>query len=563
MADLNWWQSAIVYQIYPRSFQDSNHDGIGDIQGIIQRLDYIQSIGINVIWLNPIFISPQIDNGYDISNYYGIDSIFGSLADVRELIQEAHQRQIKIIVDFVLNHTSDQHPWFQEALKGPDNLYREYYLWAEGKENNVAPNNWASFFGGSTWQKEPNGSEYYFHLFAKEMPDLNWANPEVQIAMLDIAKFWLNEGIDGFRLDAFIHLAKAEGYPDVAGVPPGELAIAEEYYANLPKVQEYLAKFVKALRCIKPDIFIVGEAASAEVDLAVQYTEPQANQCDSVITFRYFTEDESEKDSRLPLGMQPGKLDLVKFKETMVEWQEKLAHAGGPTLYWNNHDMPRLVSRFGDAQNYRKNSSKTLATVMYLQKGISFILNGEELGMENLAITSLADYEDPGAVDFYQQAQQLGYTESEILACLNASSKDASRGVMQWDNSPNSGFSTVKPWSGVNDELDYTVVDEEQSEDSILAYYRQLLALKKTDLFTKGDFELVETNDQTYGYIRSWEHEEALVLANMTGETVSLTVLDAANLQMDERLMQVGDSKLTKTAITLGPFSSFVMQTKK
>lgn len=562
MSELDWWKSAIVYQVYPRSFQDTNDDGIGDINGVTKRLDYIKSLGVNVIWLNPIFISPQIDNGYDISNYYGIDPIFGTLEDVRTFIKEAHQREIKVIFDFVLNHTSDQHPWFQEALKGPDNLYRDYYLWADGKTETLPPSNWASFFGGSTWQKEPNGSQYYFHLFAKEMPDLNWENPEVQIAMLDIAKFWLSEGIDGFRLDAFIHLAKTKGYPDSEQASREEYVIAEEHYANLPEVQNYLAKFVKALREIKPDIFIVGEAASADVDLAIKYTEPKANQCDTVITFRYFTEDESQKDARLPLGMQPGKLDLVKFKETMAEWQSKMANVGGPTLYWNNHDMPRLVSRFGEDKQYRDVSSKTLATMMYLQKGIPFLLNGEEIGMKNLMIPRLSDYEDPGAVAFYQQAMELGYSESEILSCLNASSKDASRGVMQWDTSLYAGFSKVAPWSGVNQETKYNVAEEMQDANSILAYYQKLLALKKTPLFTQGEFKLLFTNGETYGYSRSWQQEEAIVLANMTSQTTTLSCLNDCLLN-GEFLLKVGEVEVAPSHVTLGPFSSFVIQTKK
>ncbi|TFJ72801.1 alpha-glucosidase [Carnobacterium maltaromaticum] len=562
MSRTNWWQSAIVYQIYPRSFQDTNNDGIGDIKGIIQRLDYIKSLGVNTIWLNPIFISPQIDNGYDISNYYGIDPIFGTLKDVQELIYEAHQRELKIIFDFVLNHTSDQHPWFQEALKGPDNLYRDYYLWADGKKNGAEPpNNWASFFGGSTWEKDLHSQQYYFHLFAKEMPDLNWENPEVHVALLDIAKFWLNEGIDGFRLDAFIHMAKEKGYPALPNPTNEKYVIAEEYYANLPKVQEYLAKFIQALREVKPDVFIVGEAASAEVKQAVEYTDPTKNQCDAVITFRYFPEREELKDSRLPLGMQPGTLDRQQFKQVMAEWQKEMASVGGPTLYWNNHDMPRVVSRFGDDGLYRETSSKMLATLMYLQKGLPFLLNGEEIGMKNRIIQSIKDYEDPGAEAFYHQALALGYTEIEALELLNASSKDASRGGMQWTKEPYSGFSTEKPWSSVNQEENYTVEAEEADEGSILHYYRRLLLLKKRELFTKGSFSLLETGDETFCYVRNWDNEEAVVLTNMTNEPVQLTCLEET-LFNGKILLSAGDHELTKKQVTLAPYSCVVIQTK-
>ncbi|MEG0442761.1 MAG: alpha-glucosidase [Carnobacterium sp.] len=513
-----WWKEAIVYQVYPRSFKDSNADGIGDIPGLISQLDYIQALGVTMIWLNPIFISPQVDNGYDVADYCAIDPIFGTMQDVEELIEKAHQKGLKVIFDFVLNHTSDQHPWFQEALKGPDNLYRDYYLWADGKTNGQLPNNWASFFGGSVWEKEPAGDQYYFHLFAKEMPDLNWDNPEVQLAMLDNANFWLDKGIDGFRLDAFIHMDKADGYPDVPNVIDGELVLAEEYYANQPKVNHYMKTFAQALRERHPDVYLVGEAASANIDLAVNYSDPANEACDAVITFRYFPEEDARKDSRLPLTMQSGKLDIKAFKETMVEWQSKLADFGGPTLYWNNHDMARAVSRFGDSVNYRDNSSKMLATLMYLQKGMPFILNGEEIGMKNLEIPTIHDFAAPEAKGFYEKALSLGYSHEHILRELNATSKDASRGVMQWDDTSFAGFSEVSPWSGVNQEAGYHVAAQEADENSILHYYRKLLKYKQTPLFTKGTFNLIKTSDHLYCYERTLGNQTALVCCNLTDQ---------------------------------------------
>lgn len=515
-----WWQEAIVYQVYPRSFQDSNGDGVGDLRGVIERLDYIQSLGVSVIWLNPIFVSPQIDNGYDVSNYYAIDPLFGTIEDAEELIEKAHQHGLKVIFDFVLNHTSDQHPWFQEALKGPDNPYRDYYLWADGKSDGQLPNNWASFFGGSVWEKEPAGNQYYFHLFAKEMPDLNWNNPEVQLSMLDIATFWMDKGVDGFRLDAFIHMDKEAGYPDVPNIVDGQIVLAEEYYANLPKVNHYMKNFAQALRKQYPDVFLVGEAASANIDLAVNYSDPLNKACDAVITFRYFSEDNTKKDVRLPLTMQSGKLDLKAFKAIMSEWQDRLGDFGGPTLYWNNHDMARAVSRFGDVIHYRDNSNKMLATLMYLQKGIPFILNGEEIGMKNLEIPTIDKFEAPEAKGFYEKALALGYSKEHILRELNATSKDASRGVMQWDDSVFAGFSTSPPWSGVNQEADYHVAAQEADEKSILNYYRKLLNYKQTPLFTKGSFKLIETNDQLYCYERTLGKQTALVCCNFTDQPV-------------------------------------------
>ena len=563
MAYMNqkWWQSAVVYQIYPRSFQDTNDDGIGDIQGIIQRLDYIHSLGVNVIWLNPIFISPQIDNGYDISNYYRIDPIFGTMTDVEELIEKAHQLGIKIMFDFVLNHTSDQHPWFQEALHDPDSLYRDYYLWADEKETGQLPNNWASFFGGSVWEKVPDRKEYYFHLFAKEMPDLNWKNPEVRIAMLNIATFWLAKGVDAFRLDAFIHIAKEKNYPDVANVPEGELAIAEEFYSNLPEVHEYLSDFIKEVRRVKPDVFIVGEAASADVDLAVAYTDQTKDECDAVISFRHFVEDESQKDPLLPAGMQKGPLDYHVFKNVMVEWQVKLASIGGPTLYWNNHDMARIASRFGDERpEYRKNSSKMLATLMYLQKGIPFILYGEELGMLNLKMKDLAAYEDPGAVRFYEKATSIGYSDSAILEMLNSSSKDVSRGAMQWDASDYSGFSKVAPWSGVNQSKEDTVATEEIEKNSVLNYYKKMIALKKTSLFTTGVFQLQETSDEFYCYTRSIEDSTANIYCNLTDTPKQITCSKAE--QAGDILLENDGNYIQNQQIHLAPYGCLVIKLK-
>ena len=555
---LNWWKEAIVYQVYPRSFQDSNHDGVGDLRGVIKRLDYIQSLGVTVIWLNPIFTSPQIDNGYDIANYYEIDPLFGSMADVELLIKEAHKIGIKVMFDFVLNHTSNQHPWFQEALKGPDNPYRDYYLWADGKTDDQLPNNWASFFGGSVWEKEPLGEQYYFHLFAKEMPDLNWGNSNVQSAMLEIACFWMEKGVDGFRLDAFIHMDKEEGYPDVANAPSGQLVLAENYYAHLPKVNDYMKTFAQALRNEYPAVFLVGEAASATIDLAVNYSDPKNEACNAVITFRYFSEDETQKDRRLPMQMQSGHLDIEQFKETMVEWQASLADFGGPTLYWNNHDMARAVSRFGDDSQYRKESSKMLATLMYLQKGIPFILNGEEIGMKNLEIKTIENFFAPEAKLFYEKAYDLGYRPDYILKELNATSKDASRGVMQWDTSPHAGFSSATPWSGANIEPDYTVAKQEEDEDSILKYYRKLLSHKKTPLFTKGSFKLIETNDCLYCYERQLGQQTAIICCNLTDQAYSYSD-ERFSSETIKVLLTNGNNSLEDRKCRLAAYGSLVL----
>ncbi|AQP54601.1 alpha-glucosidase [Vagococcus penaei] len=511
-----WWKNAIIYQIYPKSFKDTNADGIGDIQGIIDSLPYIKSLGVNTLWLNPIFISPQIDNGYDVSNYYAIDELFGSLADVEQLIAEAHALDLKIIFDLVLNHTSNQHPWFQEALKGPDNMYRDYYLWTDAPSDGTLPNNWASFFGGSVWEKDATSNQFYFHLFAKEMPDLNWKNPEVQKAMVDMAKFWLSKGIDGFRLDAFIHMIKADFALNVTGVPIGEIAIAEEYYANLPEVKVYLEAFIQELREVKPDIFIVGEAASATPDLALDYIGE--NLCSTVISFDHIKDREISGNSLIPSGLGDKTLHVPDFKERMSDWQSQLIQGVQPTLYWNNHDMPRLVSRFGDEKNYRTASCQSLAVAMYLLRGIPVILYGEEIGMKNVKIDTIEAFQDPMAKQYYQQLVTNGFTNEDSLRMIASINKEASRGGMQWDDTTYAGFSTVPCWSGVNVEKDYNVAAESENENSVLAFYQELLRLKKDDIFQLGETEFIDTEDTLIAYKRILLDEEAIVVCHVATE---------------------------------------------
>ncbi|MGY3724024.1 oligo-1,6-glucosidase/alpha-glucosidase [Granulicatella balaenopterae] len=541
MTNTNWWHDIVLYQVYPKSFQDTNNDGIGDIRGIISRLDYLKDLGVNMLWLNPIFESPQVDNGYDVSNYHTIDSEFGTMEDVEELINEAHQRDIKVIFDFVANHTSDQHPWFKEALKGKDNPYRDYYLWADGKgeSGDELPNNWQSFFGGSVWERESATGQYYFHLFAKEMPDLNWENPLVREEINQIALFWLEKGIDGFRVDAFIHIGKEPGYPDVSWAKPGEIAIAEEFYAHQPNVNPYMKEWAETLRKEYPDIFIVGEAASSSPTLGVEYSNPEKGGCNSVITFRYFTEDWDAKDSRIPGNLQPGKLKIPDFKQVMTEWQEAFQDMGGPTLYWNNHDMARVVSRFGnDCEEFREQSAKMLAALMYLQKGLPIIMNGEEIGMKNLVFNSLDEFVAPESQEFIEKSREIGYTDDEILANLAATVKDASRGAMQWDQSEFAGFSTSKPWGGVNVEEKYNVLEQVSRETSVYNFYKQLISLKKSALFTSGSWQLLDTNHSLYVYQRKNEENIALVICNLTKEPQAFTLPQEFSLETYDILLE-------------------------
>ncbi|MFY8330771.1 glycoside hydrolase family 13 protein [Vagococcus carniphilus] len=535
----NWWEKAIVYQIYPKSFKDSNNDGIGDLKGIIESLDYIKELGVDTLWLNPIFISPQVDNGYDISNYYAIDEIFGDLDDVEVLIEEAHKRDLKIIFDLVLNHTSSEHPWFQEAIKGPQNIYRDYYLWADEPLDGSLPNNWESFFGGSVWEKDYKSEQYYFHLFDKQMPDLNWANPEVKKSMIDIAKFWLAKGIDGFRLDAFIHMVKDDFTLNVSDVPAGELAIAEEYYANLPEVKHYLSEFISEIKKIKPDAFILGEAASATPQLADSYIREDL--CSAVISFDHFDEKTISTNPKIPKELATKTIDAKKMKENLKNWQEALGNEKYPTLYWNNHDMPRMASRFGNDKEYRDKSVKSLATAMYLLRGIPVILYGEEIGMKNLEINDVHTFQSPKAINQHIHLLENGFKKEESLSIIAAANKEASRGVMQWDQTDYAGFSSTKSWIGENVEKKYNVSSEKEDKQSILHFYQELLKLKKEDLFSYGEVEFLESADNIIAYKRQYEDKEAVVICNLTEEK-AVTPTWLKELESWQLVIDSGDS---------------------
>ena len=539
-----WWQEAIIYQIYPKSFYDSNNDGIGDIQGVIEKLPYLKKLGVNALWLNPIFSSPQVDNGYDIDDYESIDPLFGTMEDVEAFIEQAHQQGMKVIFDFVLNHTSDQHPWFQKALADKNSKYNDYYYFMDEK-----PNNWASFFGGSVWERTKDG-RYYFHLFDKKMPDLNWSNPEVREKMMAIAQFWANKGIDGLRLDAFIHLGKADFSLQKEG---GDPIVAEEYYAHLNEVHQYMQEFNTQLKQAFPQLFFVGEASSASLEQAVDYMKPERHECDSVITFRYFEETEAPVYKELSAQFQPKVFDWQRFAHTMDEWQEKIGRVGYPTLYFNNHDMARMVNRFGSLVS-RKESQKCLATLMYLQKGIPILLYGEEIGMENHHAQSIDDIEENEGIHFYNQALDYGLNQEEILSMMENHTRNASRGAMQWDDTKYAGFSTHQPWLGVNVEKEYNVAAEEKDEHSILNYYRQLLSLKKEPLYIDGVYHRLSV-EPVYAYTRENEGKKATIYCNLSEKRV--TVQNKGNIRLGQNIEQEEET------LVLGPWASVVIEEDK
>ena len=548
----HWYDQAIIYQIYPKSFQDSNSDGIGDLNGIRKRIPYLKELGINAVWLNPIFVSPQVDNGYDVSNYFAIDPKMGTMEDMDNLIKEMHEAGIHVIMDFVLNHTSDQHPWFQDAIKNPESIYRDYYIFAG--ENNQRPNNWGSFFGGSVWEKDPAGTgQFYFHLFDKRMPDLNWKNPEVRHAMTEIAKYWLEKGIDGLRLDAFIHIAKADlrqNFP--VDSKDKEPVIAEPFFANLPQVQKWMRPFCEEIKQDYPDALLLGEAASANVNLAVDYTNKDNHLMDSVITFRYFTEDQSKIDPSFLSNYQPKQLDWVKFKQNQTIWQQTLSGISKPTLYWNNHDMARLATRI--AKN--DTQARSLAMLMYLQCGIPIIYYGEELGMRNLQFENVNDFQDDTVKEFVKSAEKAGVTSKEALLMASKTHKLPARGPMPWDNERNNGFTDKEPWIK-GKKLDETnAADEIADDSSMFNFYKKLISLKKEQLFQDGNYYLWSTSDGSYVYERNLKDKKALIAVSLSQEPIEIEV----GKEFSSERLSAGEYDLTAGKLRLEPYAGVVLE---
>ena len=548
----HWYDHAIIYQIYPKSFQDSNSDGIGDLNGIRKRIPYLKELGINAVWLNPIFVSPQVDNGYDVSNYFAIDPKMGTMEDMDNLIKEMHEAGIHVIMDFVLNHTSDQHPWFQDAIKNPESIYRDYYIFAG--ENNQRPNNWGSFFGGSVWEKDPAGTgQFYFHLFDKRMPDLNWKNPEVRHAMTEIAKYWLEKGIDGLRLDAFIHIAKADlrqNFP--VDSKDKEPVIAEPFFANLPQVQKWMRPFCEELKQDYPDALLLGEAASANVNLAVDYTNKDNHLMDSVITFRYFTEDQSKIDPSFLNNYQPKPLDWVKFKQNQTIWQQTLSGISKPTLYWNNHDMARLATRI--AKN--DTQARSLAMLMYLQCGIPIIYYGEELGMRNLQFENVNDFHDDTVKEFVKSAEKAGVTSKEALLMASKTHKLPARGPMPWDNERNNGFTDKEPWIKGKKLDEINAADEIADDSSMFNFYKKLISLKKEQLFQDGNYYLWSTSDGSYVYERNLKDKKALIAVSLSQEPIEIEV----GKEFSSERLSAGEYDLTAGKLRLEPYAGVVLE---
>ncbi|MGM0846577.1 MAG: glycoside hydrolase family 13 protein [Bacillota bacterium] len=511
-----WWKEAVVYQIYPRSFKDSNGDGIGDINGIISKLDYLKELGIDVIWLSPVYDSPNDDNGYDISDYRGIMDEFGTMADWDRLLEEMHKRGLKLIMDLVVNHSSDEHAWFVESRKSKDNPYRDYYIWREGKDGKE-PNNWESCFSGSAWQYDEQTEEYFLHLFSKKQPDLNWENPKLRDEIYDMMKFWLDKGIDGFRMDVINFISKVDGLPD-AELPEGrKYAPGGEYYMNGPKIHDYLQEMhEKALSGY--DVMTVGEMPGASVEEAKLYTAEDRKEVNMVFQFEHVDLDSGPGGK---WDLRP--LKLSDLRDSFTKWQKGLEQEGWNSLYLNNHDQPRMVSRFGNDQEYRLESAKMLATFLHTLKGTPYIYQGEELGMTNVKFNSINDYEDIEIQNMYREKViENGENHEKVMESIYVKGRDNARTPVQWDDSEHGGFTTGTPWLQVNP--NYKEINAKQAvEDpnSVFHYYKKLIALRKENpIMVYGSYDLLmPDHDKIYAYVREYEGQKMIVMLNFSADT--------------------------------------------
>ena len=506
-----WWKEAVVYQIYPRSFCDSNGDGIGDLNGITSKLDYLKELGIDVIWLSPVYKSPNDDNGYDISDYEDIMTEFGTMDDFDKMLAAAHERGIKIVMDLVVNHTSDEHPWFVESRSSKDNEKRDYYIWKEGKDGKE-PTNWGSAFSGPAWKYDEKTDMYYLHLFSVKQPDLNWENPKVRKEVFDMMTRWCEKGIDGFRMDVISLISKPEGYPDakVVGLY-GDMGIC----ANGPKVHDYLKEMNEEVLS-KFDIMTVGETAGVTLEEAKKYANTDGSELNMVFQFEHMDLDGGEK---FKWSTQP--MPLVPLKENLSKWQKGLDGVAWNSLYFCNHDQPRIVSRLGDESDaYRELSAKCIATCLHMMQGTPYVYQGEELGMTNTVFNSVDDFRDLESINAYRELVESGlYTDGDMFPKIAHKSRDNARTPMQWDASANAGFTTGTPWIAVNPNYKkINVADQLKREDSVFHYYQKLIRLRKeNEIIVYGNYELLLPEDENiFAYTRTLDNQKLLVVCNFS-----------------------------------------------
>ncbi|MFM5192639.1 alpha,alpha-phosphotrehalase [Aeromonas media] len=549
MTQTPWWQSAVIYQIYPKSFQDSGARGTGDIKGIMARLDYLKTLGIDALWLTPVYVSPQVDNGYDIADYLAIDPAYGTMEDFEALLAAAHGRGIRIVMDIVVNHTSTEHAWFKSALGDKNSPYRDYYIWKDPVEGGV-PNNWQSKFGGSAWELDPATGQYYLHLFAREQADLNWENPAVRAEVKNIIHFWAKKGVDGFRLDVINLISKDQAFPS------DEMGDGRRFYTDGPRIHEFLQD-------ISRDVFApvgamtVGEMSSTSLEHCQRYGALDGSELSMVFNFHHLKVDypNGDKWTKAPF-------DFLELKRIFNHWQSGMHGKGWSALFWCNHDQPRIVSRFGDEGEHRVVAAKMLASTLHGLQGTPYIYQGEEIGMTNPGYQHIDDYQDVESRNIFAIKQAEGMSEAEILAILAAKSRDNSRTPMQWSAAPNAGFTQGSPW--LKHAANYPEINAEAAladPDSVFWHYRDLIALRKAHpIFTQGDYqELLAGNEQIWAYTRSADGQTLLVVSNFYGEPVEFAL--PAELQTGEGRLLLGnypDSPARPQSCELRPYESLI-----
>ena len=555
-----WWKESVVYQIYPRSFNDSNGDGIGDLRGIIQKLDYLKELGIDVIWLSPVYKSPNDDNGYDISDYRDIMDEFGTLADWEELLAEMHQRGLKLVMDLVVNHTSDEHAWFQASRQSKDNPYRDYYIWRPPQQGRE-PNNWVSFFSGSAWQFDELTGDYYLHLFSKKQPDLNWENPQVRRAVYEMMHWWLQKGVDGFRMDVINMISKTPGLPDAPVVNSSRYQFGGLYFINGPRMLEFLGEMKQEVLS-QYDIMTVGETPLVTTQNGIEITHEETGVLNMLFQFEHMDLDADVGGASSRWSVKPW--SLVELKQIMTRWQKDLEAGGWNSIYLTNHDQPRPVSRFGNDGPYRVESAKLLATFTHMLQGTPYVYQGEEIGMTNVAFDSIDDYRDIEALNMYHElVTEQGMTESDILPILHAKSRDNARTPVQWDDSPQAGFTSGDPWIKVNP--NYKTINVRQAladPNSVFYYYQQLIRLRhEQPVIVYGRYDLIlDDHEEIYAFTRTLDDDRLLVILNFREATPVFTL--PADIQFTQPELLISNYEVDAAeeihSLTLRPFEARV-----
>ena len=557
--DKKWWKESIVYQIYPRSYKDTNNDGIGDLHGIMDKLDYIKDLGVNVIWLCPVYKSPNDDNGYDISDYRDIMTEFGTMKEFDNLLDEMHKRDLKLVMDLVVNHSSDEHEWFKESKKSKNNKYSDYYIWRDPKigedGKKMPPNNWISFFGGSTWEYSEDRDQYYLHLFTKKQPDLNWENEEVRKEVHEIMKFWLDKGIDGFRMDVINLISKVQGLPDGKGTYG---LIGAENYFNGPRFHEFLSEMNREVLS-KYDCMTVGETPGVDPVEALRTVGSDRKELNMLFQFEHMGIDSEERGK-----WWPKEWTLQDLKKNVRRWQYVFENGGWNSNYLMNHDQPRAVSRFGNDTNYRKESSKMLATFTICLPGTPYVYQGEEIGMTNVNFKDMSEIRDVESINYYNEQIKKGITNEELMSQIRRIGRDNARTPMQWDSSINAGFTAFEPWIKVNENYKLiNVIESQEDEDSILNYYKKLTNLRRfSNVLNYGTFlEIFNEDNKIFAFYREYDKEKILVLLNFSDKLSNINIVsEIDSLSNGNYEILLSNYNRTSVESKLEPYESYILK---